>query len=260
MEVVSAVDLSHGWDAPNLSEALMQSAQEAVRCAAKRLESSGIASSNLVLTGDPKSVVVDYAAQSGADLVVVGSHQASDVMQFLLGSVARAVVRFAPCSVEIVRPRSSTGGMKVLLATDGSECSLAAARSIASRPWPAGSEIRVMSVVELAAAWFRTPYPAYFDAKAMEQLRGDAMKRAQEAIAAAEQILADAGLTESGTVAVPSAAAKEVILNQAIEWGADLIVVGSHGRRGASRFMLGSVSEPVAFHANCSVEIVRARP
>ena len=50
---------------------------------------------------------------------------------------------------------------------------------------------------------------------------------------------------------------QELILNEASAWGADLIVVGSHGRQGASRFLLGSVSEPVAFHANCSVEIVR---
>ncbi len=257
--MVSVVDLSHSCDAPEFNSALIRSADEALRCAAQRLRSSGIASTSVVLTGDPKDVMVDYAAETGADLVVVGSHEESDVVRFLLGSVARAVVRFAPCSVEIVRSRSGDGAMKVLLATDGSECSEDAARSIASRPWPKGTEFRVISVVELSPAWFRTPYPAYFDAKAMEELRGEAMKRAQDAVAAAEQILSDAGFTESGTVVIPAASAKEMILNQAAEWGADLIVLGSHGRRGTSRFMLGSVSEPVAFHATCSVEIVRTR-
>jgi nucleotide-binding universal stress UspA family protein len=114
--------------------------------------------------------------------------------------------------------------------------------------------------VELSPAWFRAPYPAYFDTNAMENLRGEAMKRAQEAVMAAELIMTNAGLPVSGTVAVPSASAKELILNEAAEWGADLIVVGSHGRRGAGRFLLGSVSEPVGFHADCSVEIVRERP
>jgi nucleotide-binding universal stress UspA family protein len=50
-----------------------------------------------------------------------------------------------------------------------------------------------------------------------------------------------------------------MIFQEAAEWGADLIVAGSHGRRGASRFLLGSVSEPVAFHAKCSVEIIRPK-
>jgi nucleotide-binding universal stress UspA family protein len=51
---------------------------------------------------------------------------------------------------------------------------------------------------------------------------------------------------------------REKIIDAAEEWGADLIVVGSHGRSGIPRFLLGSVAEFVARHAKCSVEIVRA--
>ena len=255
--LLSVVDPTYTWNAPGLKESLFKAAEELVRCASEPLKSSGIELTTLVLTGDPKAVVVDHARQIGADLVVIGSHEASDVMRFLLGGVARTVVRFAPCSVEIVRVAPGPGPRKILLATDGSECSEAAARSIAARPWPAASEVRIISVVELSAAWFRTPYPAYCDPKAMGDLRGEAMKRAQEAVMAAELIVTSAALPASGTVAVPSASPKELILNEAAEWGADLIVVGSHGRRGASRFLLGSVSEAVAFHANCSVEIIR---
>lgn len=50
-----------------------------------------------------------------------------------------------------------------------------------------------------------------------------------------------------------------MILDEATHWGADLIVVGSHGRRGVDRFLLGSVSEAVALHAACSVEVIRKR-
>jgi nucleotide-binding universal stress UspA family protein len=259
VEVLTVVDLSYAWNAPGLDDALIHSGGETARGAAAVLKSAGVESSSAVLTGDPKTVVVDHAGETGADFIVLGSHEESDVMRFLLGSVARAVVRNAPCSVEIVRPGRGAGARKVLLATDGSLGSLEAARSVASRPWPAGSEFRVISVVELSPAWFRKPYPAYLDHKAMEDLRGEAMKRAQDAVAAAEQIVADAGLPETGTVLVPSAAAREMIFQEAAEWGADLIVAGSHGRRGASRFLLGSVSEPVAFHAKCSVEIIRPK-
>jgi nucleotide-binding universal stress UspA family protein len=50
---------------------------------------------------------------------------------------------------------------------------------------------------------------------------------------------------------------KAVILDEAGQWGADLIVVGSHGWRGIDRLMMGSVSESVAMHAHCSVEVIR---
>lgn len=256
-EVLSVADTTAAWSAPELEEGILKAAEEAARCGAAQLTAAGIQSTSFVLTGDAKSVVVDYANKTGADLIVVGSHEESEVMRFLIGSVARGVVRHAHCSVEVVRPRPKGGAMKVLLATDGSECSEKAAKSIAARPWPAGSEFRVLSVAELAPGWFRNPYPPYFDPGAMEDLRGEAMKQAQEAVMAAELILSGANLPESGTVAVPSASLKELILTEANEWAADLIVVGSHGRRGASRFLLGSVSEPVAFHAHCSVEIVR---
>ena len=258
VEIVSVVDTHSMWNVPGLSDALRRTAEGAVAYAEERVKASGLACSSAVLSGDPKSAVVDHAAQTGADLVVVGSHDVSDAMRFLLGSVARAVVLHAPCSVEIVRPRPANGAMKVLLATDGSECSQRAAQSIALRPWPKGTEVRVLSVVELSSAWFTGTVPAYLDADAVEALRSKTMQHARDAVASAEKAIADAGLPVSGSVAIPSGAAKQIIITQAAEWGADLIVMGSHGLREASRFLLGSVSEPVALHAGCSVEIVRA--
>jgi nucleotide-binding universal stress UspA family protein len=78
------------------------------------------------------------------------------------------------------------------------------------------------------------------------------------ALALVERIageLRSAGFTVDTAVEVGDI--RERILDSAAEWGADLIVVGSHGRRGVQRFLLGSVAEFVARHAKCSVEIVR---
>ena len=61
----------------------------------------------------------------------------------------------------------------------------------------------------------------------------------------------------SESISVLVSSPKEIILDEASSWAADLIVLGSHGHRGIDRFLLGSVSEEVAMHAKCSVESVR---
>jgi len=165
----------------------------------------------------------------------------------MLGSVARAVVSTAPCTVQIVRDagedhaQTLDSGRRVLLATDGSKTSAQAARAVAGRPWPEGSEFRVISVEE--------PWTIKSSGVRDE-------KKAHEAVSSAQQVLASAGLKTTG--AVLSGNTKQAILQEAQKWAAELIVVGSHGRRGFRRFLLGSVSEAVAMNAHCSVVVVRA--
>ena len=249
-------ELSGGWNIAEMEEALERSGEQTVQCAAEHFKEAGFETTTAVLVGDPKNLIVSAATNAGADFIVIGAHSTHGVMQFLLGGVARAVARLANCSVEIVRRSPDSLPLKILLATDGSGCSKAAARSVAERPWPEGTTFRILSVVEPSSPLFRPPY---FSPERMEEPRGKDMQRAQEAVASAEGILGGVGIEASSTVAVPAATPKELILSEASEWGADLIVVGSHGRRGVSRFLLGSVSEAVALHAQCSVEIIRRR-
>jgi nucleotide-binding universal stress UspA family protein len=255
VEVLSVAEPPFIRHLPELDAGVKQRAEELARGVAERLRSGGVEAAPLVLSGDPKAVIVEHAAQMGADLVVVGPHGSAGLTRFLLGSVAKAVVRFAPCSVEVARAPREAGPhpWRVLLATDGSECSVKAARTVAARPWPSGTEVRILSVVELAVPMLQPPYPT----PAVETLRSDGMKRAQDAIQEAEQMVTDAGLQVSEAVSVLLDTPKVIILDEASHWGADWIVLGSHGRRGINRFLLGSVSEAVALHATCSVEVVR---
>jgi nucleotide-binding universal stress UspA family protein len=182
----------------------------------------------------------------------------------LLGSVAQGVLRTAPCSVEIVRPASAFSpdrSMKVLLATDGSNCSVSAAHAIAAHTWPQGSLFRVLSVEELVAVGNQmdaASLSAVYPATLLEILTTEARDRANSAVETARDILSRAGLALDSGYSIPIGDPRSAILDTAKEWQADLIVVGSHGRRGLDRFLLGSVSEAVAIHAPCSVRVVRA--
>ena len=219
-----------------------------------------------VLEGHPRIAVAEYAKEWGADLVLVGSHGASGLVRFLLGSVAQAALRRSPCSVEIVRrsaqdSATASTAMKILIGTDGSDCSIAAVRSVAQRPWPPGSQMRVISVVPLIIPFGETisvPFaPVYPPPDLVETIEKQARDRAEEAVARARQILSEARIKAIEANFLPVGDARQVILDQAKDWNADLIVVGSHGYRGIDRFMLGSVSESVAMHAHCSVEVIR---
>lgn len=144
--------------------------------------------------------------------------------------------------------------MKILLATDGSPCSEAAVEEVARRPWPADSQVRVISVVEPPASLVAEPYmlsTGYF-VEAEQALRRQAEATVERAAAKLR-----GGLQVSTQVLTGSP--KRIIVEEAGGWGADLVVVGSHGYRTWERMLLGSVSQAVAAHAEGSVEIVRCK-
>lgn len=213
-----------------------------------------------VVLGRARQVISKVAASWKAELVLVGSNEGGSLLRVLLGSTARSVLRQAPCSVEILRPlakRSRGGrqpGVKVLMATDGSEFSLAAIRSVASRPWPKGSTFRVIAIPEPFMPLGQFPY---FELKEIEKLNTAALKDAKRYAAAGAEILAKAGLKVGEGTPLPRDSDAREIVKEAQRCHADVVVLGSHGRRGFDRMTLGSVSEHVAFHAHCSVEVIR---
>lgn len=152
--------------------------------------------------------------------------------------------------------------MKVLVALDGSGHSDAAVDEVAHRPLPAGSEVRIISVVDTSY------YPPVFPGEGsgnmalFVEIDAAARLRARAAIDKAAATIKAAAINRTVTITteVLSGSAKRAILQEAEAIGADLIVVGSHGHGHFERFRLGSVSHAVAIHALCSVEIVRIPP
>ena len=145
--------------------------------------------------------------------------------------------------------------MKILLAIDGSEYSAEAVEAVAGRPWPEGTGVRVLTAVEPVVP------PAtelWFDAGgSLERTRQEMRTRAEQLTAGISERLRASGL--SAEAAVRDGEPRSAIVDEAKEWDADLIVVGSHGYTGLKRWLLGSVAQAVVGHAPCSVEVVRRK-
>jgi nucleotide-binding universal stress UspA family protein len=235
-------------------------AEGMVEKAITELTAAGLRAESVIREGDPRIKIVDAATEWPADFIFVGSHIFRNITRWLLGSVSKEVLREAHCSVEIVRAtqedaeRYKQGGMKILLATDGSEFSKAAASSVAVRPWPENSEAKVVSCAD---PFGYTVEEEYETIEELDRRKEVFMTREEKAAREAMEIVSSAGLKT--TAAVLGGYPKAAIVDEAKEWGADLVVVGSHGRRGIKRILLGSVSEAVALHAHCSVEVIRSR-
>ncbi len=147
--------------------------------------------------------------------------------------------------------------MRVLLAVDGSACSEMAVQTVMDRFRPGDTDVKVIHAVE----WMRE-MPLCFQYGSgptaghdVVESRNKSFERARELVEGAAAQLELKGFHPS--VSTPDADPRHAIVEAAREWPADLIVIGSHGRRGLDRLFLGSVAESVARHAPCSVDIVR---
>lgn len=259
LSVVGSVGAYSGIpDIEPLVNAETEAAKALVKSAVDRLTSRGLEAFWVVTEGNPRMAIVDYARAWAPDFVFIGSHGHGGLTRFFLGSVAKTVLRHVPCSVGILRPftgdRLAKVGMNILLATDGSKYSEAAVRSVAERPWPKRTKIKLVSVIDTPDIVID---PLYGVAEVIDYADEIKKEMAQEALSAAGSILNSAGLKSAGVALVGDAKAR--IIDEAKEWGADLIVVGAQGRGGIDRILQGSVSEAVAIHAHCSVEVIRNR-
>lgn len=145
--------------------------------------------------------------------------------------------------------------MKILLAIDGSQNSARTVDEIGCHTWPAGSTVRVLSVIDQVVT--ATPEVAIFSAETIETERQQLEHVADEMTTRYANWLCSSGVNAEKRIR--SGDPKSIIVDEAQEWDADLIVVGSHGHTGIKRWLLGSVAQSVVSHAPCSVYVVRDR-
>jgi len=143
--------------------------------------------------------------------------------------------------------------MKILIGLDDSPYSKAALAFVRRMAWPAGTRLIVASAAQIVT-------PVYSEAGyAMggfdQKVGAEDLKAHEELVSVAEQQLKDDGYQAEGRVLQGDP--REVLLDIAEEEGADIVVVGSHGRTGLAKVLMGSVASHVVTHAPCSVLVVK---
>ena len=183
--------------------------------------------------GSPAWAMIEMVGSLGTDLVVIGSHGHSSAGgRLILGSVSQRVLYEAPCSVRVARcsDQRHDGPVRIVVGLTNSQSADAAVEAVAARTWPTGSEARLVTTSD---SWM----PQH-QSSASEKLRSS-------------------GLSVSEIVMKGEPA--HALINEAEEWGADSIFVGTRDLHGFRHFLYGSVSSAVAARAQCSVEVARDR-
>jgi nucleotide-binding universal stress UspA family protein len=212
-----------------------------------------------VRDGPAVETIVGYAAEIGADLLVMGSHGREGLGHLLFGSTAERVLHKAPCPVLVVplhaaEPSSAdrVRFSRILCAVDFSPPSARGLELALSLAREAGGSLTVLHVVEALTEPELEALPPTGVRLHVDALTSQARERLHASVPREAHAWADVVET------VRYGRAALAILREAEERGADLIVLGAEGHRGLGRMMLGSATHTVVRRAACPVLTVRA--
>ncbi|WP_459192163.1 universal stress protein [Halosimplex sp. J119] len=223
--------------------------RDIVERAGARARNAGVETVEEVIQGGPSRTICEYVDDRGIDLVVMGTRGGRDIERIVLGSVTERVVRNSAAPVLVVPPQSDSEypPERVLVGTDGSDGSEAAIDEGIDVCAATEAALHVVSVLESS--------PLGFDVRS-EQLTQERERRDEQVLAGARERAADVGVTvETG---IEEGDVVDALNEYVADHGIDLVAVGTHGRTGIDRRILGSVTENLMRSASVPVLSVRA--
>lgn len=257
LEFPSGLDPESSVNRLYLAELMRQATRELVDVKERALK-HGISAETKIATGIPSEEVVAAATNEHPELIVVGTRGKTGLAHVLLGSTAERIIRSAPCPVLAVQDevpgddgvdRRPPTLKRILVPVDFSDCSLDALEYgvlVAQRCKASITIVHVMEPVSYGLD-FTLPHVAK-----REQIRTELTEKLAKLVSA----LADAGV--SSDFALSGGLPTDAILDKARAQSTDVIVMGTHGRRGLSHLLFGSVAEAVLRKALCPVLTVRS--
>ncbi|MBI5057432.1 MAG: universal stress protein [Nitrospirae bacterium] len=196
--------------------------------------------------GIPYEKLADLAEAENYGIIIMGRRGKSRLERAFVGSVTARVIGHSTKDVLVVPETATICWKNILFATDGSTYSNAATDKAIAFAKSYGGEIKVISVVDV---------PTEFYAEAPKAVE-DLIKKAKEFVAVVRQKAHESDI--KATTFVGEGEAYSVITELAKKEKADVLVMGSHGRTGFSKIIMGSVTEKVIGYAPCPVLVVKA--
>jgi nucleotide-binding universal stress UspA family protein len=193
--------------------------------------------------GSPAKTILSMAEEQKADLIVMGARGLGPIKERLLGSVSHRILTLAPCSTLIVNG-PVTPVKQILLPLEGPSDAEAAVRFLRLKPFHEAVELTLMTVLP----WTEPPWPS---GAAAEAATTEMLEKQTEYIESMAERLRAIGYQAHGVAVVGTPAT--MILQQATTLRSDLILMGTRGRQGITRFVLGSVSHAVLHKTPCPV-------
>ncbi len=230
----------------NIMESIRKPCEDALSEAKRIAKAEGALIKTVCEEGEPHERIIDLAETENCELIIMGRRGIGHLERALVGSVTARVIGYSQRDVLVVLSNADIGWQKVLLATDGSKYSKVATERAIDFAEEYGGELKVVSVVDVPAEFYGEAPDAVEDL--INKARGyvEDVKRQAEVAG----IKAETFVREGETY--------KAILDLAKEQNANAIVMGSHGRTGLKRLLMGSVTEKVIGHAPCPVLIVRS--
>jgi nucleotide-binding universal stress UspA family protein len=208
---------------------------------------------------EPAQMLLQEAGLWKADLILVGSRGLSTLGRLFLGSVSKTVAASALCSVRVARRArrkvSGSVGLRIIVGVDGSAGAARAVRAVGMRPWPLGTEVRLIAVDDGSdpvrirdVSLHLEELVTGFDEK--PPINARLMAEGARAVLLAEGLNASVEIMEGDPW--------RVLVEEGRKWKSDTLFVGARGRESETEEPgLGSVSTKLVTGAHCSVELVR---
>lgn len=232
-------------------DALEREGERIVEETAEHAASRNVTTVTDVLQGGVPETITTYAEEYDMDLIAMPTRGRTGLERLLLGSTTERVIRHATVPVLTLRPDDDLSGYpysNVLVPTDGSEPALAALDEAVDIVKTAEASLHVLSVVDVTSLGV--------DVHSEMQV-GVLQEQANDAVAGAEQVAKDVSVESIiGTIERGSSVYR-AILSYADDHDIDLVVMGTHGRTGVDRYVLGSVTEKIVRSAPIPVLTVR---